>query len=142
MVEERKPRAALTTSCYWGVRKNLPVGSLKEVAQLFKIDPKTVSTFWKSTLKQVPGYQPGAPLQAKDIALNVPGSAFDTKFQNAGWPHNISPELPSSIQPPVLVLHLARSTIILILGPLTRYFLPKVKTTFPLPLLLIPVNPL
>ena len=95
MEVERKDRVAMTKdlkkkvfqACLVRVvRGNLPLGSLKEVAQKFHIHQATVARLWNSTLKQVPGYQPNASIDPVHIADTIPDSVFETKFQEAGRP--------------------------------------------------------
>jgi DNA-binding Xre family transcriptional regulator len=62
----------------------LPIGSFKAVAEHFEIDPKTVAKLWSMTMKDVTGYQPNAPINPSTIVSNLPTTAFDTKFNNAG----------------------------------------------------------
>jgi hypothetical protein len=68
----------------------LPIGSFKAVAEQFQIDPKTIAKLWKSTMTQVNGYQPNLPIDPSVIVSNLPTTAFDTKFNNAGR----KPKLP------------------------------------------------
>jgi hypothetical protein len=93
MVKERKQRVAMTKQlkrevfmgCLAKVsRGSLPFGAFTAVGAKFNIDPKTVAKQWHSTLILVPGYQSNAPIDPDFIISNVPDSAFDTKFQNAG----------------------------------------------------------
>jgi hypothetical protein len=62
----------------------LPIGSFKAVAQDFDIDAKTVAKLWSMTTNQVNGYQPNTPIDPPFIISNLPTTAFDTKFENAG----------------------------------------------------------
>jgi hypothetical protein len=62
----------------------LPIGSFKAVGEHFQIDPKTVAKLWKSKMTQVNGYQPNLPIDPPFIVANLPNTAFDKKFENAG----------------------------------------------------------
>ena len=92
MVQARKERVAITV----GMKKaifgalaarlrggKLPNGTMKEVGQIFGVDPKTVSRLWHSILPLVPGYQVNAPLEHLNLSM-VPDYAFATKFHHAG----------------------------------------------------------
>jgi hypothetical protein len=93
MEKERKKRAAMTKelkrdvfmACLvWVSRGILPFGSFKAVGEHYVIDPKTVAKLWSSTMIQVNGYQPNLPIDPPFVVSNIPTTAFDTKFQNAG----------------------------------------------------------
>jgi hypothetical protein len=93
METQRKKRVAMTKQlkrevfmvCLVRVLRGiLPIGSFKAVAQDFGIDPKTVGKVWSSTMIQVIGYQRNALIDPPFIVSNLPTTAFDTKFENAG----------------------------------------------------------
>ena len=93
MVNSRKKRVAMTKqlkrevfmACIVRVSRGiLPIGSFKAVGEHFQIDPKTVAKLWKSTMAQVNGYQANLPIDPPFIVANLPTTAFDTKFDNAG----------------------------------------------------------
>jgi hypothetical protein len=93
MVKERKKRVAMTKqlkrevfmACLAKVSHGcLPFGTFKVVGEAFGLVPATVSNLWRTTLKLVPGYQSNVLMDPDFILDNVPDSAFDTKFQNAG----------------------------------------------------------
>jgi hypothetical protein len=93
MVKLRKKRVAMTKqlkekvfmACLMRVSHGfLPIGSFKAIADEFNINPKTVAKLWYSTMKQVTGYQVNAPIYPPSIVSNLPSTAFNTKFENAG----------------------------------------------------------
>ncbi|KAG7367330.1 hypothetical protein IV203_030001 [Nitzschia inconspicua] len=93
MATTRKKRVAMTKqlkkevfmACLLRVSRGiLPYGSFKAVGEGFNISPETVAKHWHSTLKQIPGYDPKAPLDPPFLLTNVPDAAFATKFKNAG----------------------------------------------------------
>jgi hypothetical protein len=59
----------------------------------FGINPKTVAHLWYTTIKQIPLYQPHAPIDPVAIVNNLLASVFDTKFKNAGRKPKFVPEV-------------------------------------------------
>jgi hypothetical protein len=93
MEKQRKKRVAMTKElerdvfleCFVRVSRGiLPFGSFKAVGEHCVVDPKTVAKLWSSTMLQVNGYQPNLPIDPPFVVSNLPTTAFDTKFQNAG----------------------------------------------------------
>jgi hypothetical protein len=101
MVNIRKKRVAMTKQLkgkcsqpvLCGCREEFCLlGVFKAVADHFEIDPKTVAKLWKSTMTQVNGYQANLPIDPPFIVANLPTTAFDTKFKNAGQKQHYEPE--------------------------------------------------
>jgi len=128
----RKKRVAMTkqlkrevfTACIVRVSRGiLPFGAFKAVAADFNIFHTTVSKVWKSTMAQIPGYQPNTPIDPPFIVANLPSNVFDTNFHNAGrtplFDHddvmqeikNIDPSARRSIRSLAGALGIPRATV-------------------------------
>ena len=74
------------------VKGALSNGAFTEVAVVFDLSPRTVSSLWHSILKMIPNMQTNAPLDAIAIAKALNDDMFQTYFQNGGRKRVYDPE--------------------------------------------------